>query len=90
MLTSNVVIWSPLLNLLVSFRLALPAHPPPPPPPPPWLKQATIHLELPQVVREQLFRRLIGFVYQWKRWDKNLRLKTANIQNFNAFVFHNV
>ena len=60
MLTSNVVIWSPLLNFLVPFRL--PSLRPPPPPPPPT-EAGCNWLELPVVVREQFFRRLVGYVY---------------------------
>ena len=50
MLTSNVVIWSPLLNCLVPFRL--PSRP---------IEAGCNWLELPLVVREQ-FRRLVGYV----------------------------
>ena len=52
MLTSNVVIWSPLLNFLVPFRLPLPPT-----------EAGCNWLELPLVIREQLFRRLVGYVY---------------------------
>ena len=54
MLTSNVVIWSPLLNFLVSFRLPLTPAPPP--------KAGCNSLELPLVVPEQFFQRLDGYV----------------------------
>ena len=55
MLTSNVVIWSPLLNFLVPFRLPLPPSLPP-------TEAGCNLLELPLVVREQFFRRLVGYV----------------------------
>ena len=48
MLTSNVAIWSPLLNFLV------PSSP---------TEAGRNSLELPLVVREQFFRRLVGYVY---------------------------
>ena len=54
MLTSNVVIWSPLLNFLVPFRLPFPLPPP--------TEAGCNSLELPLVVREQFFRRLVGYV----------------------------
>ena len=50
MLISNVVIWSPLLNFLVLFMLPLPPT------------AGCNWLELPLVVREQFFRRLVGYV----------------------------
>ena len=56
MLTSNVVIWSPLLNFLVPFRFPIPPT-----------ELGCSWLELPLVVREQLFRRLIGYVtFSWE------------------------
>ena len=57
MLTSNVVIWSSLLNFLVSFRLPLP---------PPPTEAGCNWLELPLVVQEQFFRRLVGYVFPCK------------------------
>ena len=54
MLTSNVVIWSPLLNFKAK----------PLPPPPRLTTEASCNwLELPLVVQEQFFRRLVGYVY---------------------------
>ena len=52
MLTSNVVSWSALLNFLVPFS---PQSPP--------TEAGCNWLELPLVVREQFFRRLVGYVY---------------------------
>ena len=60
MLTSNVVIWSPLLNFLVPFRLRLP-------PPSPPTEAGCNWLEHPLVVREQFFRRLVGYVFNCSR-----------------------
>ena len=54
MLTSNVVIWSPLLNFLVGS----PYLPTPPPP----IEAGCNWFELPLVVREQFFWRLAGYV----------------------------
>ena len=50
MLTSNVVILRPLLNFLVLFML------------PPPTEAGCSWLELLLVVREQFFRRLVGYV----------------------------
>ena len=52
-ITSNVI-WSPLLNFLVPFRLLTP--------PPPPTESGCNWLELPLVVREQFFWRLVGYV----------------------------
>ena len=50
MLTSNVVIWSPLWNFLVPLR-------------PPPTEAGCNWLELPLVVQEQFFRRVVGYVF---------------------------
>ena len=51
MLTSNLVIWSPLLTFLVPFS-------------PPPTEAGCNWLELPLVVREQFFGRLVGYVFR--------------------------
>ena len=55
MITSNVVVWSPLLNFLVPFRL-------------PPTEAGCDWLELSLVVREQFFLRLVGYVHLPVNW----------------------
>ena len=72
MLTSN----SPLLNFLVPFE-----------PPPPPTEGGCSSLELPLVVREQFFRRLVGYVYY--KPENYFTLMTVNRQQLADTNFSN-
>ena len=69
MLTSNVVIWSPLLNFLVPFKL-----------PPPPTEAGCNSFEFPLVVREQFFRR---FMFLFVCWFEFKRFLMDTPINFN-------